>query len=390
MALDEPRRDDADDSRVPSLPGDHQRCRVKLGGAGRVGREEDALLGLATVAVEVVELLGDLGGALAVVGQHQLEGGVGAAEAAGGVDARSQAEARALGIHVGRVERRDAHQRPQARPLGAGQLGQPLPGDATVLAPQRHHVAHRRQAREVEILLGVPPSRRSAQRLRQLEHHTGRAQLRRGLRAQPGMDDRAVGQPLGGAMVIGDHHLQPEPPGRRHLVHGGDPAVHGDQQAGSGARELAHRALREPVPLVATGQPPDRVGAERAQGADHHRRGADPVHVVVPEHRHPRAGFRVAEDHGGGRVRAREGRGVRPVGGGQEPPGARGVAEAAPCEHGSGGRTHAERVGYLDGCPHRVRLTGPSAIRLHFPMVLCRGDGTGRFGPLAFRAYILS
>ena len=157
VALDEPRRDDADDSRVPSLPCDHQRGRVKLGGAGRVGREEDALLGLATVAVEVVELLGDLGGALVVVGQHQLEGGVGAAEAAGGVDAAARAGSSRSGpIQVGRVKRRDAHQRPQARPLGAGQLGQPLPGNATVLVAQRHHVAHRGQAREVEILLGVP------------------------------------------------------------------------------------------------------------------------------------------------------------------------------------------------------------------------------------------
>ena len=83
-------------------------------------------------------------------------------------------------------------------------------------------------------------------------------------------------------MVIGDHDLQSESPGRSHLVHGRDPAVHGDQQSGSGAGELAHRALREPVALVATGQAPDRIGAEGAQGADHHRRGADPVHVVVP------------------------------------------------------------------------------------------------------------
>ena len=48
----------------------------------RLGLEEDALLDVAALGVGAVELVGDRAGALGVVGEQQLEPGVGAVQAA--------------------------------------------------------------------------------------------------------------------------------------------------------------------------------------------------------------------------------------------------------------------------------------------------------------------
>ena len=56
-----------------------------------LGREQDARLGLAAVAVQQVELAGHLRGALVVLGEQQLERGVGPLHPPGGVDPRRRA-----------------------------------------------------------------------------------------------------------------------------------------------------------------------------------------------------------------------------------------------------------------------------------------------------------
>ena len=57
-----------------------------------LGLEEDPLLDVPPLGVRVVELLGDLLRALGVVGEHQLEPGVGTVQPARRVDPRSQPE----------------------------------------------------------------------------------------------------------------------------------------------------------------------------------------------------------------------------------------------------------------------------------------------------------
>ena len=61
-----------------------------------LGLPGDPLLDRSPLGVELVELGGDLGGALLVVGQQQLEAGVGAPQPAGGVDPRSEPESERL------------------------------------------------------------------------------------------------------------------------------------------------------------------------------------------------------------------------------------------------------------------------------------------------------
>ena len=60
--------------------------------ASALGGLEDLALGVAALAVGGVELAGDRGRPLLVLGQHQLDPGVGAVEPPGGVDPRPQPE----------------------------------------------------------------------------------------------------------------------------------------------------------------------------------------------------------------------------------------------------------------------------------------------------------
>ena len=106
-ALDQPRGHDAR-PRPGATPPPPPRSRPgsACGSAGGLGGEQDARLGLLAVAVEQVELAGDLLGAGAVLGEQQLERGVGAAHAAGGVDARAEPEAERVLGELGRLDRR--------------------------------------------------------------------------------------------------------------------------------------------------------------------------------------------------------------------------------------------------------------------------------------------
>ena len=117
-ALHEPRRHDPDHARVPALPRHHDRGLVRLRRAGGLGGEQDARLGLLAVAVQEVELAGHLAGARGVVGEEQLERGVGSLHAPGGVDARAEPEPERVLGELARRHAADLHQRAQARPCG--------------------------------------------------------------------------------------------------------------------------------------------------------------------------------------------------------------------------------------------------------------------------------
>ena len=210
-----------------------------------------------------------------------------------------------------------AMQRPQARLAGAGHGVHALARDPPVLAPQRHHVADRGQAGQVQVLLGQGGvhARRGVERARELEHHARGAQLARGaleaVRPQRRVHHRAVGQLGARAVVVGHQHVHAQLAGPRHLGHRRDAAVDGDEQRGAVARDPLDRLDAQAVALGAAGQLPGRVGAQRAQRPDHHGRGADAVHVVVAEHQDPRAGLDVAQHQLAGRRPPPAGRRVR-------------------------------------------------------------------------------
>jgi hypothetical protein len=267
VALDHARGDDPDHPGVPPLAGENERGRLGGLGARGLGREQDPLLGPATLAVEEVELSGHLARPPLVPAEQELERAVGAAEPARGVEPRREAEADGAGVEARGVEARDGHERAQAGLRSAGQGAQAFAHEAAVLAAQGHEVGHGGQGDEVEILLldarGILPGG-GRERLRELERHAGGAEVCERIVAHRRVDDRAVGQALGRAMVIDDHEVEPEGARRVDLGGRGDPAVDGDQEVGAGPGELLDRGHREPVAAVeAAREVPGRVPPSR-------------------------------------------------------------------------------------------------------------------------------
>jgi hypothetical protein len=159
VALGQPRGDDPDDARVPILAREH--VGRPLAGLGdlRLGGEQDARLDVAALGVGHVELARRRLGAPLVLGEHELETGVGATQTAGGVDPGSEAESDGAGVEHGRLDLGHPHQGPQAGLGGDGQRAEPPAHDGPVLPAQRDAVGDRGEGDEVEVLVG--PARRT-------------------------------------------------------------------------------------------------------------------------------------------------------------------------------------------------------------------------------------
>ena len=178
-ALHEPRGHDPHHSGVPALPRHHDRALVSLRRAGGLGGEQDAGLRLLAVAVQEVELARHLAGARVVVGEQQLEGGVGALHPPRRVDPRPEPEAERLLGQLAGGHAADLHQRSQAGLAGAPERHEALAHDAAVLAAQRHEVADRGERGQVDVLGGVARVAPGGgeERLAQLQHDARGAQL---------------------------------------------------------------------------------------------------------------------------------------------------------------------------------------------------------------------
>ena len=301
MALGDPGGDDPDDPGVPALAGEHVgRLLAELAHL-RLGLEEDARLGEAPLGVGVVELVGDRGGALGIVGEHELEPGVGAVQAPGGVDPRGQAKADRARVERPRVDLGHAQQRPDPGLGRRRQRVQALAHEAAVLVAQRDAVGHGGQGDEVQVLVGprrIAPGARQ-QRGRELVGDAGGAQVGAWVAADGGMHDRGIGQrPVGArAVMVGDDDVQAEGTGLRDLVDRGDGAVGGEQQARAALGEPLHRRRAEPVAVLrAAGQVGVHVGSEDPQHAHEDGGRADAVDVVVAVDRRARARAHVRED----------------------------------------------------------------------------------------------
>ena len=290
----------------------------------------DAGLDVAALVVGAVQLLGDLRRAQRVVGQEQLEAGVGAVEPPGGVQTRREAKGDGALGELGGIDSRDAHQSAQAGLGGPRERAQAAAHERAVLIDERHDVGDRGEGHEVEVLL--QRARRGHERSRVGSRDTGpiavRAHVtiplpralkcggalerqgelegdRRGaeigarVAADRRMHDRRVGQHAVGArrVVVGDDDLDPQRPGRGDLGDGGDRAVDGDEQARAPRGESLDREQVQSVAVGgAVGQVPVDARAEPAQRAHEHGRGADPVDVVVTVDRDRLAGGDVPQD----------------------------------------------------------------------------------------------
>ncbi len=221
VALDDPRGDDPDDARMPALAGKHQPGRLAepVGqlAAGSLGRREHLALDLAALAVCPLELGGDLGCPRLVVGEHQLDAGVGAVQAPGGVDPRCEPEREIALVEPLGLDPGDAHQRPQPGPRGAARLGEPAPDQGPVLAAQRRpgrrpSPARRGRARGVGRLGAVAARSRACRRRR------SRRDRRTGSRETTGWRIGQSGSSGAGLVVVGDDHLDARRARRRDLL----------------------------------------------------------------------------------------------------------------------------------------------------------------------------
>ena len=304
----------------------------------RLGLEANRGLDVAPLGVDRVQLQRDRAGALAVLGQQQLQPGVGAVEAPGGVQPRAEPEADRRLVEAARVDARDVHQRAQPDLARARQRTQALAHEPAVLAHQRHDVGDRRQRDQVEVLVGERRvlARGGQQRLREPVGDAGGAQMRARIAVQARVDERRGRQRAVGAraVVVGDHDVHPGRARGGDLLDRGDRAVDGDQQVGAARGKALDRGEGEPVAVVDPArQVPVDVRAERAQRAHEDRGRADAVHVVVAVHGDARAAAGVAEDPLRRLGQPRPGRERMQVGGGEERARRLRLPEPAPNQH---------------------------------------------------------
>ena len=212
VALDQPRGDDPDHAGVPALAGEHQRRAPRAARSGSSRRAASAAASTSRSVARRSRLarlssLGDLLGPRLVLGQEQLDPGVGAVEPPGGVDPRRQPEG-----EVALVEPASARiSPPPAAPAcpaaapAASPPGRACTSDrfsptsgttsATVASATRSRSASARRPR----LRGLP------QRARQLPGDRRAAErARTGSRSIAGCRIGQSGSSLAGLVVVGD------------------------------------------------------------------------------------------------------------------------------------------------------------------------------------------
>ncbi|HEX3238696.1 MAG TPA: hypothetical protein VHR18_01010 [Solirubrobacterales bacterium] len=310
VALDQPRGDDPNHAGMPTLAGEDVAGRLAQLGAQlahrRLSPGVDLSLGRPALGVGPAQLDRDLLRPLRVLGQHQLDPGVGPIQPPRRVDPRRQFEGQVALVHSRRLAFRGRNQGLDPWPLGPPDLRQAPLDQRPVLPHERHHVSHRRQRHQIKIQVhlggGIPgntlPSssrgshpRVQPQRLTQLPSHGRPTQRHKRVLADFRVQDRALGQLVPGLVMVGDDHLHPQLLRLPHLIDRGDPAVNGDQKLGPARRKSLDVLRAQPVTV---GDPvrdqPVAVGPEAAQGRDHHRGGTDAVDVEVAVNGDPAAG----------------------------------------------------------------------------------------------------
>ena len=292
VALHQPRRDDADDARVPALRGEHEgvvlRAQRSLRQLDRL--VQDALVERLTARVQRLELAGDAGRLRRVVGEEQAQAVPRVADPAGGIEPRRQNEP-----HVPRPQRparepRGLDQGAQPRPARLGQHLQAVAHENAVLAHEGHDVGHGRErhvVQEMERHVGRQSEGRH-QRLGELEGDPGAAQVLvlGGAIGAPRIEHcRGGGEGVPGEVMIGDDHVASRGARRAHRLQRPDAAVAGDDEAR--AHPLRLRQARGPE-VVTVAQPVRHERVHRGAGAREHpreqRRRALAIHVVVAVH----------------------------------------------------------------------------------------------------------
>ena len=300
--LGEAGRHDAHDTGVPSLAGHHDARggeAAPVEGDGAAGDVEDLLLDDAAGGVLGVEHLGELPGAVRVLGDQQLQGAARVPEPPRGVDARGEAEGDVLD---GGLAIRDAghlHEGADARRGVPAEEGEAVDDGHAVLVHEGDHVGHRGHGDEGEGFGEPLPQRRRHAGPAAEPPGDGPGELEGDPRpAEPG---ERVGGPVGpqragvhdghggrgravpGEVVVRYDDVQPELPGEGDLRHGLRSVVHGADDLHPVGGEAADGVGVEPVPLgPAVREIGDGVPPRGAEEGEEEGGAADAVHVVVP------------------------------------------------------------------------------------------------------------
>ena len=171
------------------------------------------------------------------------------------------------------------------------------------------------------------------------------------------------GSVVAGPVVVGDDHVDAEPPGLLDLGDGGDAAVDREDELHALLGQARDRRRRDAVALLEPArQVPADVGADLPQRQHGERRRADAVDVVVAVDADPLAPLdRRSQALHGRRHVAEEQRIVGDALGLEERPGRRGIAETAAHEHGRERLRDVERGHQLPHLGERDGLDLPAA-----------------------------
>ena len=274
---------------VPGLVRQHQAVVLLPPGQHGQALVKDLQLHRLALAVELAQVVGHALGLVGVVGEDELHRHGGLAHAPGGVEPGGEAVAHRGGVDGPVQGARLHHQGVQPPAAGLFQVVQAHPDDGAVLPQQLHHIGHRAHGGQVGVLLeeGVVVLLPS-QGHHQLQGHPHAGQFLEGVGAVPpvGVHHRhGGGEGLLALVVVGDDHVDPQLLGVVHLLHGGDAAVHGDDEAHPLAGQVLDGLPVDPVPLgEAVGDIIAHVPALAAQVVGEQGRGGDAVHVIVAIH----------------------------------------------------------------------------------------------------------
>ena len=144
-ALDDTRGEDADDAAMPAFSIDDKEAigdEFGVGGEALLDDAESGGFSVASLAIEALEFCGEFGGAVRVASGEELDDFGGDVHAAGGVDARGEAEGdvEAGDLLGGGVERGGGEEGAETGTGGAAKLAQAEGGDGAIFAVKRDGV----------------------------------------------------------------------------------------------------------------------------------------------------------------------------------------------------------------------------------------------------------
>ena len=314
-ALDNARGEDADDAAMPAFAVDDEQaigCDLGVGREAGLDGGERGGLDVAALAVEAIELGGKIGSAMGVARGEKLDDVGGDVHAAGGVDARGEAEGdvEAGELLRGGVECGGGEERAETCANGTAQLAQAEGGDGTIFAAEGNGVGDGSDGRHLEktrqrLLAGADGIAALEQRLRELERDGGAAEgfLRVGAAGLIGIEDSERGgngvvdgatphgrRPVwpkwrpgsGRQVMVGDDEVEAEAARGFRFSEGPHAGIDGDNDADAlGVGRFQHARLHAVAFAQAMGNMEAHLAAEHFDGGFEQDDGYGSVHVVV-------------------------------------------------------------------------------------------------------------